>query len=151
MEHNKKSVIIIGGAVAGSEAAFRFAEKGYYTVVIEKNAMPYGKIEDGLPKWHVKLRNREIDRINEKLSHPLVNYIPNTELGKDLSIDEMLNWQTAAVVLANGAWRDRRLPIEGIEPFVNKGLCLFKTLCMPCSISNKLEWIPFLFKASFTK
>jgi len=122
MEENQKTIIVIGGAVAGSEAASQFAQKGFYTVVIEKNALPYGKIEDGLPKWHVKLRNREINRINEKLSHPLVNYVPNTELGKDFSIEEINNWNVDAIVLANGAWRDRPLPIDGIEDFVNQGL-----------------------------
>ncbi len=122
MDNNQKAVVIIGGAVAGSEAAFQFAEKGYYTIIIEKNAMPYGKIEDGLPKWHVKLRNREINRINDKLNHPLVTYIPNTELGKNLSIEEVINWNVDAVVLANGAWQDRPLPIEGIENFVNDGV-----------------------------
>lgn len=122
MENNTKTVVVIGGAVAGSEAAFQFAQKGFYTIVLEKNALPYGKIEDGLPKWHVKLRNREINRINEKLNHPLVDYIPKAELGKDLSIEEIIHWKVDAVVLANGAWRDRPLPIEGIKDFVNKGL-----------------------------
>lgn len=122
MGDNQKIIVIIGGAVAGSEAAFQFAQKGFYTLVMEKNALPYGKIEDGLPKWHVKLRNREINRINEKLNHPLVDYIPNTELGGNFSLDELLNWPTDAIVLANGAWRDRPLPIEGIDAFVNKGL-----------------------------
>jgi len=122
MEENQKTVVVIGGAVAGSEAAFQFAQKGFYTIVIEKNALPYGKIEDGLPKWHVKLRNREINRINDKLNHPMVDYIPKSELGKDFTVEDILDWKVDAVVLANGAWRDRPLPIEGIEVFVNKGL-----------------------------
>jgi flavin-dependent dehydrogenase len=59
-------VAIFGGAVAGSEAALQLSRRGIYTVVFEQNALPYGKIEDGLPKWHVKLRNKEEEKIDEK-------------------------------------------------------------------------------------
>jgi len=121
MVNNQHTAVVIGGAVAGSEAAYQFAQNNINTIVVEKNALPYGKIEDGLPKWHVKLRNREIDRIKEKLNHPLIKYIPNTELGVDISISELASWNCSAVVLANGAWKDRPLPIAGIDKFVDKG------------------------------
>ncbi len=55
MGKTKHIVAIFGGAVSGSEAAYQLAEKGIRTVVFDQNALPYGKIEDGLPKWHVKL------------------------------------------------------------------------------------------------
>jgi len=121
MESTGHIAIIIGGAVAGSEAAFQLSQKGITTVVLEKNALPYGKIEDGLPKWHVKLRNREIGRINQKLNHPLVHYLPNTGLGEDIHLETLLNWNTDAIVLANGAWKDRPLAVEGIDEFEGKG------------------------------
>ena len=57
--HPGHFVAIFGGACAGSEAAFRLAERGIYVAVFEQQALPHGKIEDGLPKWHVKLRNKE--------------------------------------------------------------------------------------------
>jgi len=121
MDNSGHIAIIIGGAVAGSEAAFQLSQKGITTVVIEKNALPYGKIEDGLPKWHIKLRNREIERINTKLNHPLVHYMPNTELGKSISLKTLLSYNADAIVLANGAWKDRPLPVKGIDEFENKG------------------------------
>lgn len=40
---------IIGGSVAGSEAAYLLAEKGVRVVVFDQKNLPYGKIEDGLP------------------------------------------------------------------------------------------------------
>src|SRR5262249_14993703 len=49
-------VAIIGGATAGAEAAGMFADRGAIAVVFEQNARPYGKVEDGLPRWHAKLR-----------------------------------------------------------------------------------------------
>jgi len=121
MDNTGHIAIIVGGAVAGSEAAFQLSEKGITTIVIEKNALPYGKIEDGLPKWHVKLRNREIDRINQKLNHPLVHYIPNIELGKSIELETLLNWNADALILANGAWKDRPLSVDGIDQFEGKG------------------------------
>ena len=60
-------LVICGGAVAGSEAARLFAERGALAIVFEQNARPYGKIEDGLPRWHAKLREKEYARIDENL------------------------------------------------------------------------------------
>lgn len=90
--------------------------------MFDQNALPYGKIEDGLPKWHAKLRDKEENRINEKLSHPLVTYVPLTKLGKDISFEEVTSWGFSAVLLAIGAWKDRPLPIAGVDEFVGKGL-----------------------------
>ena len=58
-----KVVLIIGGAVSGSTAAKKLIDAGIRSVVIEQNRMPYGKIEDGLPRWHDKQRSGEYDKI----------------------------------------------------------------------------------------
>jgi len=114
---------ICGGAVAGSEAARLFAERGAIAIVYEQNARPYGKIEDGLPRWHEKLREKEYGRIDENLSTPGVLFVPETRIGRDTSISELTDHLgLSAVILATGAWRDRPLPIEGIERFVGRGL-----------------------------
>ncbi len=114
-------VLIVGGAVAGSEAAFRFAERGILPIVLEQNDRPYGKIEDGLPRWHVNLRAHEEKKIDDKLAHPGVQFVPRTKLGRDLHLEDFLTWGLSAVVLANGSWRDRALPLPGIERFVGRG------------------------------
>lgn len=119
----KHLVAVFGGAVSGAETAFQLAERGISSVVFDQNALPYGKIEDGLPKWHVKLRDKEEGRINDKISHPLVQYVPNTGLGRDLDFEDVArNWGFSAVILAIGAWRDRPLPLEGAHAYVGKGL-----------------------------
>lgn len=116
-------VAIIGGATAGSEAASRLADRGIYTAVFEQNARPYGKIEDGLPKWHVKLQAQERRKIDEKLSKPNVFFVPNTKLGRDIDLLDLVNnWGFGAILLANGAWKDRPLPVEGADKYVGKGL-----------------------------
>ncbi|MCG3174945.1 MAG: hypothetical protein GMKNLPBB_03248 [Myxococcota bacterium] len=114
-------VFIIGGAVSGSEAASIFAQRGMLCVVIEQGPRPYGKIEDGLPRWHAKLREQWEDSIDEKLSHPNVLFIPNTRLGRDITLDELRALKPSAVVLASGAWRDRPFPFREIEQFRGNG------------------------------
>lgn len=114
-------VLIAGGAVAGSEAAFHLAQRGILCIVLEQNDRPYGKIEDGLPRWHVNLRLQEEKKIDDKLAHPLVHFVPRTKLSRDVSLEEILGWGLSAVVLALGAWRDRPLPLPGVEQFVGRG------------------------------
>jgi NADPH-dependent glutamate synthase beta subunit-like oxidoreductase len=116
-------VVICGGAVSGSEAAAYCAQRGVAAIVLEQNARSYGKIEDGLPRWHDKLRAKEYERIDQNLDQPGVYFVPQTKLGSDLPFDSVVRgWGASAVLLANGAWRDRPLPIPDAERFVGKGL-----------------------------
>lgn len=116
-------VAIFGGAVSGAEAAFQLAERGIKTVVFDQQLLPYGKIEDGLPKWHAKLRDKEENKINEKMKHPNITYVPKACLGDNVDfLDIVNNWGFTAVLLATGAWKDRPLPVDGVDAFINKGL-----------------------------
>jgi len=116
-------VAIVGGAVAGSVAAEILAERGIRVAVFEQNKRPYGKIEDGLPRWHVEQRKQEYALIDARLKKPGVFYIPSVKLGRDLEFQDLCDtWGFSAVILANGAWRDRELGIAGSEQFVDKGL-----------------------------
>jgi NADPH-dependent glutamate synthase beta subunit-like oxidoreductase len=117
------AVAVVGGATAGAEAAGMLAARGVLVVVFEQNPRPYGKIEDGLPRWHVKLRKKEYETINAKLDRPGVHFVPNTKIGRDLGFAELVGeWGFNAVVLAHGAWRDRPLDVPGAEDFVGRGL-----------------------------
>src|SRR5436305_11583908 len=101
-------VAIVGGAVAGSAAAEILADRGVVVVVIEQNERPYGKIEDGLPRWHSKQRRMEYGKIDQRLSKPGVHFVPRTRLGRDVPFAELAReWGLSALLLANGAWRDR--------------------------------------------
>lgn len=113
---------IIGGGVAGSEAAYQLSKRGIYSVIFEQHALPYGKIEEGLPKWHIKLRNQEEKKIDDKLSQPHVFLVPKTTIGTDISFKEILGWGFSAIILASGAWRDRPLPLPDINRYIGKGL-----------------------------
>ncbi len=118
------AIAVVGGATAGAEAAGILSEHGILVVVFEQGDRPNGKIEDGLPRWHVGLRRKEYDAIDDKLTREHVHFVPRTRLGRDLALADLVDgWGFQRVVLANGAWRDRPLPLEGgAERLVGKGL-----------------------------
>lgn len=114
---------VIGAATAGSEIARILADRGALVIVFEQNPRPYGKIEDGLPRWHVKQRHDEYEEINKRLEHPNIEYVPLTRLGRDLDFEDLRSrWGLSGIVLSHGAWRDRPLPVEGADRFVDRGL-----------------------------
>ena len=121
--YGKHFVAIIGGSVAGSEAAILLAEKGYRVAVFDQKMLPYGKIEDGLPKWHVGLRDKEEAAIDKRMSHESVRFIPGFNLGEDGKIADLLDdWGFTAVIVAIGAWHDRKIAVDGIEKYYNNGV-----------------------------
>ena len=86
----KYFVAIVGGAISGSVAAEILADHGIQVAVIEQNKRPYGKIEDGLPRWHVEQRKQEYGRIDARLKKSGVHFVPSTKLGRDLdSLQEL--------------------------------------------------------------
>jgi ferredoxin/flavodoxin---NADP+ reductase len=115
-------VAVIGGAISGSVAAEILADSGIRVAVFEQNARPYGKIEDGLPRWHVDQRKQEYARIDARMKKPNVYFIPSTKLGRDFDLPQLFKWGFSAVILANGAWRDRELGVPEAEQYVGKGL-----------------------------
>src|SRR5262249_10429456 len=116
-------VAVIGGATAGSEVANILAERGALVAVFEQNPRPYGKIEDGLPRWHVKQRKDEYEEINTRLEHPNIEFVPASRLGRDIDFEDLrTNWGLNVLVLTHGAWRDRPFPVDGADQYVDKGL-----------------------------
>jgi ferredoxin--NADP+ reductase len=136
-----RAVAVIGGATAGAEVAGRLAEAGARVVVFEQNRRPYGKIEDGLPRWHAELRRKEYRTIDAKLSQPGVSFVPDTRVGRDVGFEELVRaWGFHAVVLANGAWRDRPLPIEGADAWVGRGLVYQNPFIIWFNHAGEKDW-----------
>jgi ferredoxin/flavodoxin---NADP+ reductase len=116
-------VAVIGGAISGSVSAEILADHGIRVAVVEQNTRPYGKIEDGLPRWHVEQRKQEYGRIDARMKKPGVSFVPSIKLGRDVEFQDFCkNWGFSAVILANGAWRDRDLGVPGADQYVDKGL-----------------------------
>jgi NADPH-dependent glutamate synthase beta subunit-like oxidoreductase len=123
MSANRHYVAVIGGATAGSVAAEVLADHGIRVAVIEQNSRPYGKIEDGLPRWHAAQRRQEYAKMAARLKKPGVTFVPSTKLGRDVDFKDVTeNWGFSAVIMANGAWRDRNIGIDGADEYIEKGL-----------------------------
>ncbi len=118
---DKHVVAVVGGAVAGAEMARTLAARGAEVVVFEQNRRPFGKIEDGLPRWHSGLRDQEYKKIVDRLAQPRVHFVPLTKIGRDWDFVDLTE-RFSAVVLACGAWRDRRLPVPGASELEGHGL-----------------------------
>jgi NADPH-dependent glutamate synthase beta subunit-like oxidoreductase len=118
----KHVVAVVGGACSGAEAVETLVSKGIHAVVLEQNDRPYGKIEDGLPKWHDKQRRQEYAKIDGKLDRPEVSFLPRTAIGKDVDFADLArSWGFSAVLLANGSWRDRPAGVAGSDELLGKG------------------------------
>jgi len=85
-------VAVIGGAISGSVAAEILADHGIRVAVFEQNTRPYGKIEDGLPRWHVEQRKEEYGRIDARMKKQNVHFIPSTKLGRDFDLPQLFQW-----------------------------------------------------------
>src|SRR5215469_803384 len=123
LTNSRHVIAVVGAATAGSEIARILADRGALVIVFEQNPRPYGKIEDGLPRWHVKQRKDEYEEINKRLDHPNIEFVPLTRMGRELDFEDLrTGWGLSAIVLTHGAWRDRPFPVEGADQFIDLGL-----------------------------
>ena len=111
-EETGKKVAIIGGGPSGLAAAYQLRRKGHAVTVFDSHAELGGMMRYGIPGY----RNpREV--IDGEISRIIsmgVEVKTNTQVGKDISIDD-LEKNFDAVLFAIGAQSGRNLPIEGSE------------------------------------
>ena len=122
-------VAVIGGATAGAEVASRLADRGVAVFVFEQNSRPYGKIEDGLPRWHEALRLKEYRTIDEKLTKRGVHFIPNTKIGADIGFRELVDDLSSLsdverLGLVSDQWALARSGRVGIRTFLDLAAAL---------------------------
>ena len=105
-----QSVAIVGSGPAGLTAADELNAKGYDVTVYERAHEPGGLLMYGIPnmKLDKEIVQRRID-LMEKLG---INFVANTEVGRDVTADELLK-QYDRVVLATGASVPRDLDVPG--------------------------------------
>ncbi|MDY6974140.1 MAG: NAD(P)-dependent oxidoreductase, partial [Thermodesulfobacteriota bacterium] len=110
-EPKGKKVAIVGAGPAGLTCAHDLAQKGYRVTVFEKFPVSGGMLSVGIPKYRLPrdILNREIEDI-ERLG---VEIKPNTAIGDDLSIDDLLNQGFEAVFIGVGAHVDQKARMKG--------------------------------------
>ena len=82
-----QKIAIIGAGPAGLSCAYYLATKGYKPTVFEKNAIPGGMMQYGIPSY--KLEKDVIAAEIDILKALGVEIICNTQVGKDITLDEL--------------------------------------------------------------
>jgi NADPH-dependent glutamate synthase beta subunit-like oxidoreductase len=96
---NGKKVAVVGSGPAGHSAAYQLARLGYAVTMLERSPKAGGLNRGGIPDW--VLPQRVLDREIERLVELGITIKTNTEVGKDVSWDD-LRRDYEAVVLAVG-------------------------------------------------
>ena len=105
-----KTVAVIGGGPGGLTAAYFLTVMGHEVTVYEQRHHLGGMLRYGIPDY--RLPNDILDRDIQYLLDTGVNVILNTNIGEDMSIDE-LKAKYDAVYMSIGAHDDKKLKLAG--------------------------------------
>jgi NADPH-dependent glutamate synthase beta subunit-like oxidoreductase len=107
---NGKKVAVVGSGPAGHSAAYQLARLGYKVTILEKSPKAGGLNRGGIPDW--VLPQNVLDREIERLKQLGIEIKTNTEVGKDVSWDD-LKKNYDACVLAVGLTDPNSIRAEG--------------------------------------
>lgn len=106
-----KKVAVVGSGPAGLAAAQQLNRAGHHVTVFERDSKIGGLLRYGIPDF--KMEKKVIDRRLDQMEAEGIKFEPNTEVGKNYSIEELKSFD--AVVLCGGATESRKLPIPGSD------------------------------------
>ena len=106
-----KRVAVIGAGPAGLTVAEELAKKGHACTVFDAWPQPGGLLLYGIPSF--KMDKAIVDEKIAFLERLGVEFRPNTLVGKDVSVDGLLDSGFDAVFLGHGATRETALSIPG--------------------------------------
>lgn len=104
---------IIGGGPAGLSCAYYLRERGYDVTVFEKEGRPGGMLMNGIPNF--VLEKEILEAEIEVLRQMGVVFQCNTEIGKDITIQQLREQGYKAFYLAIGLQGGRRANVDGEE------------------------------------
>jgi len=105
-----RRVAVVGSGPAGLACAQQLARAGHTVTVFEKNARIGGLLRYGIPDF--KLEKHLIDRRMAQMRAEGIRFRPNTHIGVDLPVAELINLFDA-VVLTGGSEQPRDMPVPG--------------------------------------
>ncbi|NJR71425.1 MAG: glutamate synthase small subunit, partial [Synechococcales cyanobacterium CRU_2_2] len=101
----------IGSGPAGLAAADQLNRAGHWVTVYERADRPGGLLMYGIPNMKLD-KQQVVQRRLDVLEAEGITFVCNTEIGKDIPAQTLLN-DFDAVVICTGATLPRDLPIEG--------------------------------------
>lgn len=112
-EPTGRNVAVIGSGPAGLAVAEQVALKGHGCTVFEYWPEPGGVLVYGIPNF--KMRKSIVDQYVAYLEKLGVKFRCNTYVGRDITLDQMLEGEFDAVFLGTGAGVGNVMEIEGEE------------------------------------
>lgn len=109
-EESKKKVVIVGAGPAGLSAAIFLRNKGYQVTIYDREERIGGVLRYGIPDF--RLDKTLVDEYERIIKEYGINFIGNTEVGKDITISEMKK-DNDAVLISSGAVKENALRIPG--------------------------------------
>ena len=106
-----KNIAIVGGGPSGLTCAEELAKQGHWVTIFESKPLPGGLLLYGIPGF--KLPNEVFFAKLADLMHYGIRFITNTEIGKERTIDNLLEEGFDAVYIAVGAGVDAKMNVEG--------------------------------------
>ncbi|MHB8126401.1 MAG: glutamate synthase subunit beta [Desulfitobacteriaceae bacterium] len=107
-----KKVAVTGSGPAGMSVAYYLKAVGHEVTVFERDDRAGGLMMYGIP--NMKLEKRFIERRLDLMKASGIKFVLNTEVGKDIKAQELIQ-NYDAVVLCAGASKARGLDVEGQE------------------------------------
>jgi glutamate synthase (NADPH) small chain len=108
-----KKVAVIGSGPAGLAVAEELTKKGHKCTVFESWPVPGGILLYGIPNF--KMRKEILQAKLEFLEQLGIEFLCNTVIGKDISLDDLFAQGYHAVFLGTGAPVGGRMRVEGEE------------------------------------
>ncbi len=111
-EETGKKVAIIGAGPSGLACAFYLRKQGHAVTVFDKQEKAGGVLQYGIP--HYRLPKTIVDAYVDALAKMGVEFKQNTEIGKDIKIEE-IEGAFDDIFIGTGAWKQPILGITGEE------------------------------------
>ena len=106
-----KHVAIVGSGPSGLSCAEELAKKGHRATVYEALPQPGGMLVYGIPGF--KISRAVVERRVAYLRALGVDFICNTHVGRDCTLDDLLGGGHQAIFVATGATQPKEPGIEG--------------------------------------
>jgi len=111
LKRNAEKIAVIGSGPAGLTAAYELTKMGYPVTVFESLPKAGGMLRVGIPKY--RLPRNAVDEEIQMIENSGVEIRTNITVGKDVTLEELLQQGYAAIFIAVGVHKCRKLGIEG--------------------------------------
>jgi|Deesub1362A_J573_1020465.scaffolds.fasta_scaffold01491_5 glutamate synthase (NADPH/NADH) small chain len=108
-----KRVAIVGAGPAGLSCAEQLRRRGHAVTIFEAKPAPGGLLLYGIPNFKLP-KERVFARISD-LERAGVEFVYNTRIGKDLTIDDLFKEGFDAVFIGVGTQVDATMKVPGID------------------------------------